>query len=124
MITAKGRKKALKIEYSGRLITCESKFFGSYKLKRDTIAPTITPLNIPSITTRKKLNWRISDNSSGIADYDLYIDGKWHLIEYEYKNGQITFTRENSLKGTKNLVVKVKDQCGNIKEWKKTVTFN
>ncbi|MCH2230911.1 MAG: M23 family metallopeptidase [Crocinitomicaceae bacterium] len=124
MITAKGRKKALKIEYSGRLITCESKFFGSYKLKRDTIAPTITPLNIPSITTRKKLNWRISDNASGIADYDLYIDGKWHLIEYEYKNGQITFTRENSLKGTKNLVVKVKDQCGNIKEWKKTVTFN
>lgn len=124
MITAKGRKKALGVTYEGRLITCESKFFGDYKLRRDTIAPSITPLKIASSTTRQKLSWRISDNASGIADYDLYIDGKWHLIEYEYKNGQITFTRDGTIKGTKELVVKVIDQCGNLKEWKKTVTFN
>lgn len=124
MITAKGRKKALNVNYEGRLITCESKYFGTYKLKRDTIAPSVAPVSIGSVTTRSSLSWQISDNASGLDDYDLFIDDKWYLVEYEYKTGRITFTRDANFKGTKELVLKVIDSCGNLTEWKKTVTFN
>lgn len=124
MTTAKGRKKALGVAYEGRLITCESKYFGTYKLKRDTIPPNVSAVNIGSSTTRNQLSWSISDVESGLADYDLFIDGKWHLVEYEYKTGQITFTREANYKGSKELVLKVVDNCGNLSEWKKTVIFN
>lgn len=124
MTTGKGSKKVLNVTYEDRLITCESNYFGSYKLKRDTITPNITAINIGNSTTRTSLSWEISDDGSRLKDYDLFINDNWHLVEYEYKTGQLTFKREKNLKGTMELKLKVVDNCGNINTWSKTVEFN
>ena len=126
MITAKGSRKALKIKYEAGMITCESMYFGSYSVKRDTIPPTITPVNFAQTSTSysaKLIQWKISDSGIGLADYDLFIDGQWKLLEYEYKTGMVTFTRDASIIGEKDILVRVKDDCGNVKEWKTRLTF-
>jgi hypothetical protein len=123
MITRNGSKKALNVTYEDRLITCESNYFGSYKLKRDTITPNIKAMNIGSSTSRTSLSWKISDDGSGLKDYDLFINDNWHLVEYEYKTNQLTFKCEKSLKGTMKLKLRVIDNCGNTNTWNKTVEF-
>jgi hypothetical protein len=126
IVTAKGKRRTLDVEYDGDLIICESKYFGSYSLKRDTIAPSVSSVNFTkssTLYTRNLMQWRISDIGTGLADYDLFIDGQWKLVEYEYKTGLITYTREVNMTGEKDILVRVVDDCGNVKEWKTRMNF-
>ena len=123
IITSKGQKKNLNVTYEKDRIKCKSIFFGTYKLKRDTIPPYIRSNNIGNKITQKHISWKIEDKESGIKDYDLFIDGDWCLLEYEYKNKEITFTNERSYKGNVELELKIIDNCGNITEWNKNVVF-
>lgn len=112
--------------YSDGWYHAHSKYFGQYALKRDLTAPTISTKNFKSTTTytsSKTLTWRIGDGQTGIADYDLFIDGKWYLIEYESKGSYVTFTRPDGLKGSKEVKLVVVDKVGNEKEWVKVIDF-
>ena len=126
VISAKGKKRALTVQYKDGWAYADSKYFGTYQLKRDTIGPKVVSLNITKsgTTTRKNLQWRISDNGSGIADYDLFIDDEWVLLVYDYKTGLVKYSRPSHVTGKKTVVVRVKDKCGNEREWKRTITFN
>ena len=120
MKTGKNKTKALGLEVDREWLVANVKYFGTYKVRRDTIPPSITPIKL----TGSKLTWKIQDAHSGLEDYDIYIDGKWHLLEYEYKGGSIaTFTKPTGLKGSKEVVVRVIDGCGNEKEWTRKITF-
>ena len=70
------------------------------------------------------MTWRIGDAHTGIADYDLFIDGKWYLIEYESKGSYVTFKRPADVKGKKEVKLVVVDEVGSVKEWVRTITFN
>ena len=74
--------------------------------------------------SKKVMQWKISDVGTGIEDYDLFIEGEWKLLEYEYKNGLVTYSRTPDVTGTKKVVLQVKDDCGNITEWRRDITFN
>ena len=127
MITAKGRRKNLLVNYDKNAVLCDSKYFGKYELKRDTIPPRAVPFNFSSsskIMSKKVMQWKISDIGTGIEDYDLFIEGEWKLLEYEYKNGLVTYSRTPDVIGTKKVVLQVKDDCGNITEWRRDITFN
>lgn len=104
---------------------CTSKYLGDFKLKMDTISPSIKPKNFSSnnVQNYNQLKWKIYDSSSGLNDYDLFIDGKWHLLEYEYKNNTVTFTIPKNLKGTKDLKIIAKDNCSNIETWTGKLLF-
>ncbi|NVK65547.1 MAG: M23 family metallopeptidase [Flavobacteriales bacterium] len=126
IITAKGRKRTMVADYADGWYTVESKYFGRYTLKKDLTAPTISTKNFKSstsYTSSKKLQWRIGDAHTGIADYDLFIDGKWYLIEYESKGSYVTFNRPDEVKGKKEVKLIVKDEVGNVKEWVKEIDF-
>ncbi len=126
IITAKGRKRTMVADYADGWYTVESKYFGRYTLKKDLTAPTISTKNFKSstsYTSSKKLQWRIGDAHTGIADYDLFIDGKWYLIEYESKGSYVTFNRPDEVKGKKEVKLIVKDEVGNAKEWVKEIDF-
>lgn len=125
--TNKGRSRALDVGFKDGWFFADSKYFGTYKLVRDTIAPKITPSNFTSRTTSvsgKKLTWKISETQSGIDDYDLFIDGKWHLLEFDSKSRLLIFNRPEGFTGTKKLLLKAVDDCGNVRKWEKTLTFN
>lgn len=126
MVTAGSSVEALAVKYDGDYVLCEARYFGKYKLKRDTIIPVATPLNFTAATktySRPLLQWKISDSQSGIADYDLFINGQWVLLEYEYKDATITFKKPADLKGEKEILLRVKDACGNVNEQRMKLTF-
>jgi hypothetical protein len=83
---------------------------GEFTLLRDTIAPTIKPLNINGGSARLK----IRDDLSGISYFEANIGAEWLLMNYDYKTGVVYAERKDRkvpLKG--DFVLKVVDQAGN-----------
>ena len=102
----------------GTVFTAKSKILGSYGLYLDTIAPTIKitkPIQDKWISDQKKIEFIISDASSGIKSYNGYLNGNWILFEYENKNKKITHTFDDTLlaEGANDLKIEVIDNVGN-----------
>lgn len=124
-ITAKGRRKTFVLQETEGIHYCEPNCFGTYSLKEDVTPPTIQSVNFSTNSTaysRKLMQWKIADSETGINDYDLFIDGEWKLLEYDYKTGLVTFDTEG-MEGEKDIKVIVKDEVGNTKEWVSHLKF-
>ncbi len=124
--TAGGRIKPLATSIEGDWLTAESMYLGSFSIKTDTVAPTVTPLNFKEtdlVTAKKRLTWKILESQTLLVDYDLFIDGKWVLLEYEEKSNYVFYDRTKNMTGTHELLLIAKDRCGNVKEWRKKITF-
>jgi len=97
---------------------------GNYTLAVDTIAPKITPLTIADKKTGKvadKIQFKISDNLSGIESYRGTIDGLWVLFEYDSKNNLLSYTFDKKrFQFNKNhtLNLEISDYKGNTKTYK------
>ena len=107
-------------------ITTWVKDFGKFAVAIDTLPPEIYAKNFtPGSNVRgKQLFWRIRDNLSGIQDYDIYVDGVWHVLQYEPKHGsKFFFDVPKELQGSKNLRIRVEDACGNIYEEEYLLNF-
>lgn len=104
-------------QYDSGWITTKVWSFGTFAVAIDTTAPVIKQPKLPKgniITTQKKLEFKISDNLSGIKTYRVELDGKWLLFEYEPK-AQSLFCLNNAdlPKGKHTLKVTVTDNKGN-----------
>lgn len=103
-------------------IVATPKTFGSFYISVDTIAPTITPLNISqgkNMAGVSKMLFKIRDNLSGLKSFNGYIDGKWALMEFDAKTATLWYSFDDSVtsgKHTFNLVVS--DMKDNTKEYK------
>lgn len=79
----------------GANLSAKIKTLGQFKLAQDTIKPTIYQPNFKegsTYSTSKKLRIHIADNLSGIKTYNAYLNGKWILMEYDYKKKSLTHT--------------------------------
>lgn len=124
--TAGGKTKALPSSIEGDWIRANSKYLGKFHLKIDTISPTISPLNFTgseALITKSRLTWKVYEGQTELADYDIFIDGKWYLLGYETKGSYLFFDRPKSVSGKHKIEIIVKDSCGNIRSWKKDVVF-
>lgn len=126
VITSGGRTHALSSTIEGGWIHAKSMYLGTFRIKTDTIAPTLSTLNfsgseIPSNKT--KLSWKVNEGQTDLVDYDLFIDGKWVVLEYESKGDFLFFNKPYTLKGKHELLLKVKDSCGNTRIWSKELIF-
>ena len=90
---------------------------GTFTVALDTIPPSIEK---GSWRSGEKLPGRylrmyIRDGQTGIASFDAYIDGRWVLMEYEYKRRELTLDtqRENIAPGRHTLRLEVTDGVGN-----------
>ncbi|MDX1545331.1 MAG: M23 family metallopeptidase, partial [Christiangramia sp.] len=69
-------------------LVANPKSFGTYTLAIDTIPPTIKPVNFQNnkwISNLNELVVEIEDDLSGIGNYRATVNGKWILMEYDYK---------------------------------------
>ena len=67
---------------------------GSYSLFTDTNKPTIVPINVSNKKWMSKANFlkiKIDDADSGIKRYRATINGKFILMEYDYKTGMLIY---------------------------------
>lgn len=91
---------------------------GTYCLARDTVAPTIEPVNFTDgkwMSKYRFLKLKIEDKLTGISNYRATVNGKWILMEYDYKTDMLVHDfKDNIVKDTNNnLKVIVTDNVGN-----------
>lgn len=101
----------------GRL-TAKVKTLGNFKLAQDTIAPKIYSPSFAEgkwLTKNQTFSMKISDNLSGIATIDAWLNGKWILMHYDYKTKNIFHNFSDGIvaEGRNDLKVTVTDSVGN-----------
>ena len=98
----------------------ETNNLGKFYEDIDSIAPTIKQLN-----RKNKISFQIKDHETGVKKYDVFVNGKWHLFEYEPKRNEI-FCSLNGLEIFEkeiNIKVVVEDLVGNKKILNKRLTL-
>ena len=104
-------------------LSAKTREFGKFTVVADTINPIIYNYKFTDNTKANYLgdiSVKITDNESGISFYRGEIDGKWILMEYDYKSNLLIYRfPETTQKGEHTLKVVVKDRLGNKTEFKK-----
>lgn len=98
--------------------TTKTRTFGTYNLVTDDKPPKIEPVNFKDkkwMSNSKILQFKITDEGSGIDDYRATINGKFILMEYEYKDHTLTYHfSDDIIQETENkLKIIVTDNVGN-----------
>ena len=82
-------------QYDGGFVKATAHAFGDFYVKVDSVPPVITPINIRNGSNLKAISaigLRMSDNLSGVKSFAGKIDGKWVLIEWNYKTKILSYT--------------------------------
>nr|WP_297308720.1 M23 family metallopeptidase [uncultured Flavobacterium sp.] len=100
------------------VLSIRTKTLGTYKVYEDFVPPTIKPLNFSennNYSINDVLTFEVDDDFSGIKEINGYINGKWALFEYEYKDKKITHHLKDGIaqKGLNKVTIKVSDRVGN-----------
>lgn len=103
---------------NGNILSTTSKNLGTYALAMDTIVPTIKPINFKDgqwLSNNNNLKIKIDDKPSGISNYRATVNGKWILMEYEYKTKTLTHSFEDGIvtDNENNFKLIVTDNVGN-----------
>jgi len=96
---ASGQKSAVGGEYSGGWVTAKTNLLGSFAVAVDKTPPSITPLSIKdkkTLTNAAKVQFKITDDLSGIKSYRGEIDGNWVLFEFEPKTQVLSYSFDKS----------------------------
>lgn len=115
----KKRSRAKGGIYKDGWVETKVRDFGNYTVKVDSIAPVITPINISNgknISNQNSIQFKITDNLSGIKSYKIYIDKKFMLANYTPRKSTLTLTfdKYNKIKkGQHFLKIIVSDERGN-----------
>jgi len=101
----------------GRL-TAKVKTLGNFKLAKDVTAPKIYSPSFAEgkwLTANDRISFKISDNLSGIATYDAWLNGKWILMHFDYKTRIIFHNFSDGVvsEGRNDLKITVTDNVGN-----------
>ncbi len=102
----------------GTKLTARTRTFGLYVLVADSTPPTVKAVNFKDgkwISNNKTLKVKIDDDLSGISSYRATVNGKFILMEYNYKKDVLTYDfNDNIISETENnLKVIVTDNVGN-----------
>jgi hypothetical protein len=121
-VFSNGKANSLITERLNGKLNAETKLFGIFSVKTDTIAPKITPLNFKetdSLITKHRLIWKVTDSQTDIRNYNLLINGEWYPLEYDLKSNRLIYVRNQIHRMEETVEVLVSDNCGNIGRWKK-----
>lgn len=82
-------------QYDGGFVKATAHAFGDFYVKIDSVPPVITPINIRNGSNLKAVSairLRMSDNLSGVKSFTGKIDGKWILVEWNFKTKILSYT--------------------------------
>ena len=100
------------------ILSTRTRSLGKYTLAKDTISPTIKPVNFSKgkwLSKYRYLKLKINDEASGISNYRATVNGKWILMEYDPKRKMLVYDfNDDIITETKNnLKLIVTDNVGN-----------
>lgn len=128
LVDDRNRHRAKGGRYRDGWISVRLREFGNFTVRIDTTPPSIRPINVfngKSMSGSSRIDFKISDNLSGIKHFEAEIGGKWILMEYEPKNARIThyITPGEILPGDHQLVLRVTDERNNVATYKALLKF-
>tara|TARA_B110000967_G_scaffold192989_1_gene220078 strand:- start:197 stop:1897 length:1701 start_codon:yes stop_codon:yes gene_type:complete len=101
--------------------------FGDFCIIADTTNPEIKGVNIfpgKIFNTQTNIKLTIKDKNSGIKSYRGEIDGKWILMDYDYKRNLLKFDIDNNVsKGKHTFTLNLIDNVGNATDYKAKFTY-
>jgi hypothetical protein len=107
-------------------VGAELKYFGRFTIVLDTIPPLIKPYNIyngKNMKGAKILAVTVTDNLTGIKSWRATIDGKWILMEYEYKKALLFYEFDSRVgEGRHTFEITVTDGKNNSRTYKAEFT--
>ena len=111
-------------EWVKGFMTAKVNTFGKYGVALDTIPPVIKPLTNLSKKTLPAdgvIQFRITDNLSGIKSYRGFLNGKWVLMSFDGKSSRLTLDFEGlTIPGENTLGIEFEDRVGNKAIFEKT----
>jgi hypothetical protein len=115
-------------EYTEGILKASSRYFGAYYVSCDTIKPEIIPESFTEgkdLSQQSDISFIIKDDLSGIKSYNGYIDDKWVLFEYDFKNDKITYYFDEYIenKDLHKIQIFIEDNSGNISEFEGTFSW-
>ncbi len=92
-LNANGRLSAAGGRYSDGAVGGSASSFGTFCVVADTVPPTIRPLFADGIDATKlgSLAFTISDDFSGVASFEVEVDGKWAILEHDSMRGRVVY---------------------------------
>ena len=115
--TSGGGKSFLGGTWDGDTLNFGSRYLGEISILQDNNKPTIQVIKANS----SDLRFIIRDDLSGIDSYEAYVNGKWVLMRYEYKQSVIWSEKLENVPFKGEVLLKVSDKAGNTAEWKGTI---
>ena len=99
----------------GDWLRAESKTFGTFNYLYDTLAPTISisALKKKKVPPTDHISFKITDQLSGIADYNIYVNGVWQIAEYDAKSKTVSCYFSEAPKNSNSIRIEVLDKVGN-----------
>jgi hypothetical protein len=119
------RPRHITTKRKGDTLTAFTKSLGWFSLASDNNAPTIRPLNFQDkkwLSKYRYLKVKIDDDLSGISKYRATVNGKWILMEYDYKTDVLVYDfNDGIVTDTENeLKIIVTDNVGNSSTFEAT----
>jgi len=112
----KGKTNYLTSSSDNGWLSAKTNRFGKFFILIDTVAPTIKPIVFAKDMTGKKfIEFKITDNLAGVSAYNIYINNKWVLGEYEPKKSSLRYYFDNRLPKSDSYKIKfvVSDNVNN-----------
>lgn len=102
----------------GTSINARVRTMGRFTLMVDSVAPNLRVrrgiTNGSTLRAGSEISLTITDDLSGIADYECRIDGNWHLMSYDAKNNALKVELRNDITpGNHEMIFKAVDDRGN-----------
>jgi hypothetical protein len=114
-------------KWQNGFLKTKAREFGNFCIVADTTNPEIKGVNIfpgKIFNTQTTIKLTIKDKNSGIKSYRGEIDGKWILMDYDYKRNLLRFDIEKNIsKGQHTFTLKVIDNVGNATNYKAEFTY-
>ncbi len=106
-------------EWVDENIKFSSKDLGTFTIQEDRDLPTVTIVQMSS----ERIVLLIEDQLSGIKTINAYLDGEWLLMKYDAKRKRLeSQLPEPNKKIEGEFILEVKDNAGNLRTYKKTIS--
>lgn len=117
MIDNEGKLAYIGGTYKNGKVTANVNKIGKFAVAIDSLSPVIEDnysVITDSVTMGNKLQFKVSDNLSGIKEYNAYLNGSWILMEYDPKSASFFIDQSRvGGKGNDILVLEISDRRNN-----------
>lgn len=105
-------------EWDKGFLTGKARSLGKYYIVADTTPPSVRPLNIRdgiNLTGKGFITFKASDNLSGIAKYQAFIDDKYVVLQRDAKTATMWYEFDDQCgPGNHIFTIRVADARGNV----------